>query len=130
MIGVHLLAILATTAATWLGLWQYDAWQGSRETQAMDLANAEPKALSAVMSADDAYPGDAVGQPVRFDGRWVGGETFFVSGREVDGRAGYWVVTPVVVSTAPRRTRLDSHDSGAAAGPDWCGGGDGVAATA
>ena len=99
MVALHLLALVATTAAVWLGLWQYDAWQARRDAQAQDIANAEPKPLAEVMSADDPYPGEAVSQPVRFEGTWVDGETFFVSGREQDGKRGYWVVTPVAVST-------------------------------
>lgn len=99
MVALHLLALVATTGAAWLGLWQYDAWQAGRDAQAQDIANAEPKPLSEVMSADDPYPGDAISQPVQFEGTWVEGETFFVSGREQDGKRGHWVVTPVAVST-------------------------------
>jgi cytochrome oxidase assembly protein ShyY1 len=36
-----------------------------------------------------------VGQPVIVDGSWVPDGTVLVSGRERDGREGYWVVTPV-----------------------------------
>lgn len=100
MVALHLLALVATTAAVWLGLWQYDAWQTRRDAQVQDIANAEPKPLSEVMSADDPYPGDAISQPVQFEGTWVDGETFLVSGREQDGKRGYWVVTPVAVSTS------------------------------
>ena len=97
MVGLHLLALVATTVAVWLGLWQYDAWQTGRESQVVDRANATPRTLAAVMSPDDPYPGDAIGQPVEFRGRWLEDETFFVSGREDRGRSGYWVVTPVAV---------------------------------
>lgn len=100
MVGLHLLALVATTAAVWLGLWQYDAWQTGRESQAVDRANATPETLDAVMSPDDPYPADAIGQPVEFRGRWLVDETFFVSGREDQDRTGYWVVTPVAVCEA------------------------------
>jgi len=95
LIGLHLLAVLATTAAAWLGLWQYDAWQASRDEGATDLADAEPKLLENVMSSDDPFPGDAIGQPVRFAGKWVDDSSFLVADRELEGRPGYWVVTPV-----------------------------------
>lgn len=100
MIGLHLVAILATTAAVWLGLWQLDAWQGRRDAASTDLANAEPVALADVMSADDPYPADAIGQPVELAGAWVPASTFFVADRRLDGRRGYWVVTPVEVCDA------------------------------
>ncbi len=98
LIGLHLLVIVAVTAAGWLGLWQYDAWQTSRDAAATDLADAPAKPLQDVLSSDDPYPGDAVGQPVQFAGRWVADATFLVDGRELEGDTGYWVVTPVAVA--------------------------------
>lgn len=100
LIGLHFVAVAAVAAAGWLGLWQYDAWQSARAAEARDLANAEPKALEDVMSADDPFPGDARGQPVRFAGRWLGEGSFLVAGRELDGRSGYWAVSPIAVCDA------------------------------
>ncbi len=97
LVGLHLLAIVAVSAAGWLGLWQYDAWQAARAAEARDLASAEPKALRDVLGPDDPYPGDAIGQPVRLEGNWVSEGSFLVSGRELGGRSGYWVVSPLAV---------------------------------
>lgn len=97
LIGLHLLVLVATTAAAWLGLWQYDAWQVGRNAEASDLVRADPKPLENVMSPDDPFPGDAIGQPVQLAGRWVDEGTFLVADRELEGRTGYWVVTPVTV---------------------------------
>ena len=109
MIGLHLLALVATSAAVWLGLWQYDAWQTRREIAASDLVAAPPRPLDQVMSSDDPFPGDAIGRPVEFRGRWVPGSTFLVADREHDGDTGYWVITPVAVcdsSCAPDRPAM------------------------
>ncbi|HET6626200.1 MAG TPA: SURF1 family protein [Nocardioidaceae bacterium] len=97
MVTLHLLALVATTAAVWLGLWQYDAWQARRDAEASTLAQAAPRPLSEVMSADDPFPGDAVGRPVEFRGTWVSGTTLFIEGRRHHGEAGVWVVSPVAV---------------------------------
>ncbi len=97
MLGLHLLAVVATTAAVLLGLWQYHAWQDRRDTAAHDLTHRPPKPLTSVMSSDDPFPGDAVGQPVTFTGRWVPSSTLYVSGRRLHGARGYWAVTPVAV---------------------------------
>jgi cytochrome oxidase assembly protein ShyY1 len=105
LIGLHLLALVATTAAVWLGLWQYDAWQASREAEATSLTRAEQKPLDEVMSSDDPFPGDAIGQPVQFAGEWVGDASFLVADRELEDRSGYWVVTPVAVC---RRDRCET----------------------
>jgi len=99
MIGLHLLAIAATTAAVLLGLWQYGVWHGARHSQAEALAHATPVALSTLMTADSPFPGAAVGRPVRFQGTWLPDETLFVKGRVLHGERGYWVVTPVAVCT-------------------------------
>jgi cytochrome oxidase assembly protein ShyY1 len=94
MLLLHLLAVMAVTAAALLGLWQLDAWQTHREHRAADLADADPVALDSVMAADDPFPADGAGRPVRFSGRWLPDDSVYVE-RSMSGRSGYWVVTPV-----------------------------------
>ena len=98
----HLLALALVTAAALLGLWQLDAWQTRRADEARDLTRADPVALSSVMGPDDPFPGRSVGQPVTLEGDWVSTGTVFVSGRELDGRDGYWMVTPLAIGGADR----------------------------
>ena len=95
--GAHLLMVLALSAAVALGLWQYGAWGAGREADARDLSQAAPQPLSRVMSGDDPFPGEDLGRPVTFAGEWLGGGTLYVADRQLDGRRGYWVVTPVLV---------------------------------
>jgi surfeit locus 1 family protein len=97
MVALHLLGLLAVSAAGWLGLWQFDAWQTRREAEAVDLTHVAPRPLDQVMSADAPFPGDAVGQPVEFRGAWVDASTVYISDREHQGQNGYWVVTPLAV---------------------------------
>lgn len=94
---LHVLGVAATTAAVLLGLWQLDAWQAGRAAQTRDLAGQAPRPLPAVMSPDDPFPGQDVGRPVTVSGTWVPDSTLLVEGRELDGRRGLWVVTPVAV---------------------------------
>lgn len=89
--------VLALAAAVLLGLWQLDVWQASRTAATVDLTHDRPVPLTRVMGGDSPFPGDAVGKPVTFSGRWLGSSTVYVSGRTHDGRRGYWVVTPVLV---------------------------------
>jgi surfeit locus 1 family protein len=96
--GVHLLALVCVVAAGWLGAWQYGAWQERRAAEAADLTQLDPIPLEEAMGPDDPFPGDLVGHPVVVDGTWVPDGTVFVSGREHDGRNGYWAVTPLAVS--------------------------------
>ena len=100
---LHVLGVAATTAAVLLGLWQLDAWQAGRAAQTRDLAGQAPRPLPAVMSPDDPFPGQDVGRPVTVSGTWVPDSTLLVEGRELDGRRGLWVVTPVAVCAPATR---------------------------
>jgi cytochrome oxidase assembly protein ShyY1 len=98
--GVHLLAVVLTAVAVGLGVWQYDAWQARRAAEAQDLTRVEPVPLRSVIGPDDPFPGNRIGQPVILGGTWVPDGTVYVSGREQDGREGYWVVTPLAITGA------------------------------
>ena len=100
LLPLHLLALVATTAAAWLGVWQYDAWQERRAAEARDLVHARPVPLGSVLSADAPFPTDGVGRPVTVAGRWVPEGSFLVSGRVLHGRRGFWTVTPLAVCAA------------------------------
>lgn len=95
--GFHLLALVLVAIAGGLGMWQLKAWQQHRTDEARDLTKIAPEELDAVIGPDDPFPGRKVGQPVVVEGTWVQDATLFISGREHDGRDGYWVVTPVAV---------------------------------
>ena len=97
MLALHAMTALALAAAVALGLWQYGVWQHGRDDQATSLVDASPRALSRVLSADEAFPADAVGRPVRFTGRWLPRSTVYVADRPLRGRTGVWAVTPVAV---------------------------------
>ena len=95
--GAHLVALVCVAAAVALGLWQYDAWQAHREAERVDLTNAEPESLTAVLGADQPFPTEHVGRPVELEGTWLPEGTVLVSGREESGEDGSWVVTPLTV---------------------------------
>jgi surfeit locus 1 family protein len=97
MLGLHAVAIVLTTAAVLLGVWQYGAWQHHREDTAAQLAHAPAKPLDAVLTSDAPFPADAVGQPVSFAGAWLPRGTVYVADRVLHGRRGVWAVTPVAV---------------------------------
>ena len=144
--GLHALAVLATVAAVLLGVWQYGAWSTHREDQAAARATAPAKPLADVMSADDPFPGNAVGQPVTLRGRWLPRSTVFVADRVLRGRRGVWAVTPVAVcgtgsscadapamlvvrGWAPREADVPAAPTGAVAVTGWLQPGEGSAVT-
>jgi len=100
MLAVHALAVVAVVAAALLGVWQYGAWQNGREDRAAALTDAAPRPLPSVMTSDQPFPGESVGRPVTFSGRWLTSGTVYVADRRHDGRDGVWAVTPVAVCEA------------------------------
>jgi cytochrome oxidase assembly protein ShyY1 len=92
----HLAMLVCLAIAGGLGLWQLSAWHQHRVAAERDLVNQPAKPLAEVMTGDSPFPGDAVGQPVSFSGRWIG-DNLYVADREQAGRRGYWVVTALVV---------------------------------
>lgn len=96
--GIHLLAAVLVAVAGWLGLWQLHAWQDQRAAEALDLSQVDPVPLAEALGPDQPFPGDVVGQPVILEGKWLPASTLYISGREDDGRDGYWAVTPLEIA--------------------------------
>ena len=95
--AAHLLMVVAVAATILLGIWQYHAWEAGRDADARDISDAKPLPLDQVMSGDDSFPGEYLGQPVTFSGTWLPEGTLYVADRDLDGKRGYWVMTPVLV---------------------------------
>jgi len=92
--------VAAVAAAVGLGFWQLDVWEAARAAEARDLSNAKPLKLAEVMTGDSRFPGEYLGQPVSFSGEWLADSTLFVADRDLAGKRGYWVVTPVQVGSS------------------------------
>jgi surfeit locus 1 family protein len=97
MAGSTLLALVLTGLAGLLGWWQLESWQAQREAEARDLTGLEPVALAEALGPDEPFPTAQVGRPVTVTGTWLPEGTVHVSGRERQGRDGYWAVTPLAV---------------------------------
>ena len=98
-LGAAVLALVLVGIAGRLGLWQYDAWQAHREAEARDLSGVAPVPLDDLMGNDDPFPAPDLGRPVEVSGEWLEGG-FWVADRELDGRAGYWAVSPLQTGDA------------------------------
>lgn len=102
-------AIVAIAATAALGRWQLsraaqkEAWQASVEARQAQPAVA-PAALAALPSAPPAtVPGDAdplVHRAAVLQGRWLAQYTVFLDNRQMQGRPGFFVLTPLQL-TAP-----------------------------
>lgn len=96
---VVLVAALAGVALTArLGFWQLDRARQKTELQAAIDTRATLPAIDATALAREA--GAAAAQhhrPVRLVGRWDAAHTVFLDNRQMDGRPGFYVVTPLVL---------------------------------
>lgn len=101
LIPLHVLGLVVVSVFVYLGVWQFEARQAEREAAVRDLSELAPVPLADALAPDDPFPSAAVGRPVEVTGSWLPDATFFVSDRELDGRDGSWVVTPVAVCDDP-----------------------------
>lgn len=100
VVSVAALATVLVTAS--LGRWQLDRAAQKTALQAAITARASlpPWSAADLLSAADA-PG-AVHRPVRLVGRWVPDHTVFLDNRQMAGRVGFFVVTPLRLSDSGR----------------------------
>lgn len=88
--------LLCLSAAVRLGLWQLDR---AKQKEALQSIQEERGSLSPVSAAELAQtPEEAPAQhhrPVRLQGRWLSDHTVFLENRQMKGRPGFLVVTPL-----------------------------------
>ena len=100
-LGIHLLAVLAVPACIWLGIWQLSRFElhshadGHAASQAAELNRAV--ALAPLLKGPDAQVVTAadVGREVTFSGQYDTAHQLLVPQRTVDGKSGYYVLTPL-----------------------------------
>lgn len=92
-----LIVVAGTAVAGW---WQLDAWRAQRVDEVADRSGRAPVGLADVLQPDAALTGEDVGVPVRVAGAYAPRDAqFLVSGRELDGASGYWVLSPLRVAS-------------------------------
>ena len=96
----------AFTMATTFSLGQ---WQWSRAEQKWALQEQMAKASALAPLSQEAYlglvdPVDALHRRVVLKGHWLAKDTLYLDNRPYAGRAGFWVLTPLVLS--PNRALL------------------------
>jgi len=98
--------VLATVAgvalATRLGFWQLDRAHQKIALQASLEARAREPALDAATLARTQEAVEAQNhRPVVLHGRWIGDRAVFLDNRQMDGKVGFYVVTPLAVAAPP-----------------------------
>lgn len=102
LLGLHLFAVVALIFTILMGLWQLGVYDDRQVSERADRQTVPTVPLSQVLGPDEVFTGKANHRPVTASGQFApGDEQFWVSGRELDGRSGYWLVAPFLVDDQP-----------------------------
>lgn len=98
--GRALIVLLATLAGVTLtarlGVWQLDrASQKAALQAAWDERRALPPLASNALAHDGAAAAEQMHRAVRLEGRWLAAHTVYLDNRQMNGRAGFYVITPL-----------------------------------
>jgi cytochrome oxidase assembly protein ShyY1 len=100
---LHLGTVLALAATVWLGQWQMQAYVDREREQQLAAAAAaqriDPVPVETVVPAGEPLTRPALGTLVTVSGRYRADATLLLPGRVLDGREGWYLVTPVVDDT-------------------------------
>lgn len=104
MLALHALLVLVLAGTAAMGWWQLGMWRAAQADEVAERLTRSPVALGRVLGPDDALGNDDVGVPVVVAGRYApAAEQFLVSGRELAGRDGFWVLSPLRVAATGSR---------------------------
>jgi surfeit locus 1 family protein len=94
---VVLVAALAMAGLTArLGVWQLDrAAQKSALQEALDSRRALPPLAAADLATEPSAAASQHHRAIRLDGRWLADFTVYLDNRQMNGRPGFYVVTPL-----------------------------------
>ncbi|HET6739035.1 MAG TPA: SURF1 family protein [Kribbella sp.] len=100
-IGLLVLALAIAGVMTLMGVWQLGVYKSKTAEATAERAAAAPVALQSLFSVDEGLPAKAVGRQVTIDGTWgPAADQVFISGRQQDGRDGFWIVSPLQLSSS------------------------------
>lgn len=96
--------IVVVVAFIWLGLWQFGVAHTKGDHDAMaDEANKTRVVLQDYITPHQDFPADGSLRPVQVAGRYDPEHQVLVAGRVLDGKDGWWVVTPLVADGSGAR---------------------------
>jgi surfeit locus 1 family protein len=87
--------VLALAATLALGRWQLDRAAQKEQLQARIERESRRSPLTGPALRDFANPVDAMHRAVRLRGKWLADKTVFLDNRQMQGRQGFYVVTPL-----------------------------------
>ena len=106
-LGLLAVVVVVIAACVQLGLWQLHVAQDKGLADALRKAHeARPALLDTVIRPHQAFPNAQSGRAVTVVGAYAGSDQFLVGPRRLEGRTGFWVVTPMVVQETRARVAV------------------------
>ena len=106
LFGLFGVLVVFVAAFIYAGLWQLDVTQHN-DTKAMgNLARRPVVPLDQLIKPQQTFPSDGSLRRIQVTGTYDANNQVYVSGRLLDGKSGYWVVTPLVVQTNDARVPI------------------------
>ena len=103
-LGLFALLVALVVTFIQLGLWQLHVAQDKGLADALRAAHdARPAVVDTVITPHQPFPNPQSGRAVTAVGRYAAGDQLVVGPRRLDGRSGYWVVTPLDVASSGAR---------------------------
>jgi cytochrome oxidase assembly protein ShyY1 len=100
-VGLLALALAIAAAMSVMGVWQLGVYRSKTANATAQRAEAAPVALQSLFSIDEGLPSKAVSRRVTVDGTWgPAADQVFIADRSQDSRVGFWVVSPVKLSSS------------------------------
>ena len=92
-------AVASIALAGRLGLWQLDRAHQKEAIEAARAARqAEPPLTAAELAREPAAVVAQTYRRVRLGGRWVDGRTVYLDNRQMGGKVGFFIVTPLLIA--------------------------------
>jgi cytochrome oxidase assembly protein ShyY1 len=103
-LGLFALLVVILVTFFQLGLWQLHVAQDKGLADALRQAHAaRPVPLDGVIAPHQPFPDSASGRSVTATGTYAADSQILVGVRRLQGRQGYWVVSPLVVDSSGAR---------------------------
>jgi cytochrome oxidase assembly protein ShyY1 len=99
-LGLLLLALVLAAVMSVMGVWQLGVYQSKTAAATAKRTEVAPVELQSLFSIDEGLPAKAVGRRVTVSGEWgPGADQVFIADRRQGSQDGFWVVSPVKVSS-------------------------------
>jgi cytochrome oxidase assembly protein ShyY1 len=103
-LGLFAVLVVVVGACVQLGLWQLQIAQDQGLADTLRKAReARPAVIDSVVRPYEPFPNEQSNRAVTATGRYAASDQLLVGPRRLDGRTGWWVVTPLVVSETGAR---------------------------